>query len=94
MISAISLLGKVADFVAHQLGAKRLARDADKRGQACQLITRIYYTIESKIGPTFASSIELKMHAGQFPSGAWVTAFLSGPLLQFEQSLIFVPLRG
>lgn len=45
MISAISLLGKVAEFLAHQLGAKELARGSDKRGQACQMITRLYYLL-------------------------------------------------
>jgi hypothetical protein len=45
MISAISLLGKAAEFLAHQLGAKELARSQDKRGQACQMITRLYYLL-------------------------------------------------
>jgi hypothetical protein len=45
VLSAISLLGRIAELIAKYLQSKRLARDADKRGQACNSIVRLYYLL-------------------------------------------------
>jgi hypothetical protein len=45
MIGATGLLGKIAEFLAQDLSKRKLARDSDKRGQACEAFTRLYYLL-------------------------------------------------
>lgn len=45
MIGASGLLGKIAEFLADDLSKRKFARDADKRGQACEAFTRLYYLL-------------------------------------------------
>jgi hypothetical protein len=45
MLSLLSLIGKFVEFVAKGLQSANLSRASDKRGQACQTITRLYYLL-------------------------------------------------
>lgn len=45
MLSAAGLLGKIAAFLAQDFAKRKLARDSDKRGQACEAFTRLYYLL-------------------------------------------------
>ena len=45
MISIIGLLGKLSEFLANELSKRKLARDADKKGQACEAFTRLYFLL-------------------------------------------------
>jgi hypothetical protein len=45
MLSALSLLGKVVEFIARGLQSAQLTRAADKRGQSCRAMTRLYYLL-------------------------------------------------
>jgi hypothetical protein len=45
MIGASGLLGKIAEFLAQDLSKRKFARDSDKRGQACEAMTRLYYLL-------------------------------------------------
>jgi hypothetical protein len=45
LLGAMSLLGRIAELIAKYLQSKHLARDADKRGQACNSIVRLYYLL-------------------------------------------------
>jgi hypothetical protein len=45
MFSALSILGKIAEFLANELQSITIARATDKRGQACAALTRLYYLL-------------------------------------------------
>src|SRR5438477_9498678 len=45
MISVLALLGKFAEFIAKGLQEASLTRASDKRGQACAVISRLYYLL-------------------------------------------------
>jgi hypothetical protein len=45
MITGIGFLGKVVEFLAGDLAKRKFSRDSDKKGQACEAFTRLYYLL-------------------------------------------------
>jgi hypothetical protein len=60
MIGATGLLGKIAEFLAQELSKRKFTRDTDKRAQACEAFTRLYFLL-----------VDLQAITDYIREGAW-----------------------